>query len=112
MVYIKTNTYFTQRFVSRCGDLQGEGLQLIARFFARAVLVVGEGGIKGLTDGVDRQSWYERMNEGDEKKLPVAKQVFGAVSTLGHYFVPFVERIGRVCQANQGFLSKAKLADF
>ena len=57
-----------QRFVSRCGDLQGEGLQLIARFFARAVLVVREGGgIKGLTDGVDRQSWYERMNEGDEK---------------------------------------------
>ena len=72
----------------------------------------GGGGIKGLTDGVDRQSWYERMNEGDEKKLPVAKQVFGAVSALGHYFVPFVERIGRVCQANQGFLSKAKLADF
>ena len=68
MVYIKTNTYYPRRFVSRCGDLQGEGLQLIARFFARAVLVVREGGIKGLTDGVDRQSWYERMNEGDEKK--------------------------------------------
>ena len=48
MVYIKTNTYYPRRFVSRCGDLQGEGLQLIARFFARAVLVVREGG--GLRD--------------------------------------------------------------
>ena len=50
MVYIKTNTYYPRRFVSRCGDLQGEGLQLIARFFARAVLVVREGGVKGLRD--------------------------------------------------------------